>query len=148
MCDLFSLDGSLGTLYGYSMAKKKKPTKRAVRDQRVICYFTEDDAADLTQIAESLDMSRSTLIVAVLERLNRGGFSPLSFMKTAFQVQRRAREKSSSWFPHPSQLDFDFRPPKPLPRMTEEEPTDKELNKLIKEARTEQKQETEEIKQC
>lgn len=94
------------------MAKPKPPEKPAVRDARVVCYFTPQDADNLTEIARKLGLSRSALVVAVMERLLIGGFSIRVAAQLMAQIQRRAKERGAD--PSPG-LYFGLRPLPPLP---------------------------------
>jgi len=84
----------------------------AIRDSRVVCYFTPDDAAFLFEVAKASGMSRSSLISSIMERAIIGGFSPLVFLKIGLQLQKRIESRSTM----PSQgLYFGLRPLPPLP---------------------------------
>lgn len=112
--------------------------EKEMRDTRVVIYMTRDDADYLNRITKSFGMkSRSTLIVAILERLCMGGFSVASFFKVGSQLEKRAKEH-----PDGDQYEFDFDAIKaalrPFPALpVEDDPTPKEVQAGLKEIREE-----------
>jgi hypothetical protein len=111
----------------------KSTAKPEIRDVCVKAYFTSQDAEFLSEVAKGLGMSRSSLIVAIMERMIVGGFSIRGAAQLTAQLQRRARERgvnSSQGF------YFGIRPLPPLPEedLTTEDETMilEELNQLKK----------------
>lgn len=108
-----------------------------LRDVRVVIYMTRDDADYLTRHADRLGFkSRSTLVVAILERLVMGGFSVASFVRVGWQFLKRAEEAC------PDQLEFSWEDlrsvARPLPALpVEDDPTPKEVRRVIGEIREE-----------
>lgn len=111
------------------------------RPARVVIYMTEDDAETLNRLARDLKFrSRSTFVVAMLERLIIGGFSTVSFIKLGGQIRRRADEHAKG------QMEFNFDALKsalrPLPALPlEDDPTAKQTREILSEIREELKHE-------
>jgi hypothetical protein len=100
------------------MAKTKKPPepeKPTIRDALVKTYFTPQDAEFLAEFAKGLGMSRSSLIVAIMERLILSGFSMRGADQLMAQIQKRAKDKGADRF---QGLYFGVRP---LPALPEED---------------------------
>lgn len=107
--------------------------EKDLRMTRVLIYMTEEDAETLNRMARDLKFkSRSTFIVAILERLIIGGFSVASFFKVGSQIMKRIDEHASP------QFEFNFAALKlamrPLPALpVADDPTPKETRKGIAE---------------
>lgn len=108
-----------------------------LRDTRVVIYMTREDADALTRFSKRLRFrSRSTFVVAILERLIMGGFSIASFFKVGCQVEKRADRIEDS------QFEFNFDAVKtavrPFPALPpEDDPEPKEVRAVLKEIREE-----------
>jgi hypothetical protein len=109
-----------------------------LRIARVVIYMTEDDAAFLARISKAMGFrSRSTMIVAILERLIIGGFSLAVWFKAGFQFQKRAQETNAF-----AQGGFYFGV-RPLPALpVEDDPSPREVTRSLTELRKELKEET------
>jgi len=93
------------------MAKNPDPDTQ-IRDARVVCYFTPQDAEFLTKFADDLGMKRSTLIVSIMERMIIGGFSIRGAAQLTAQLQRRAKDAGAETN---QGFYFGLRPLPPLP---------------------------------
>lgn len=99
--------------------------------------MTEEDAAFLTRLARDLGFrSRSTLVVAILERLIMGGFALVSWFKIGHQFSKLLDRKVGG------QMEFSFEAlrsaARPLPALpVEDDPTPKETRKALAELREE-----------
>lgn len=104
---------------------------------RVVIYMTEEDAAFLFRLARDLGFrSRSTLIVAILERLIMGGFALIAWFRVGHQFSKLLDRKCSG------QMEFSFdalrTAARPLPALpVEDDPTPKESRKALAELREE-----------
>lgn len=100
----------------------------SLRKARVVIYMTEEDAARLFELAENLGFrSRSTLIVAILERLIAGGFSVATWFRVGWQFMKRLEERGH-------QFTLDFGIPRPLPALpVEDDPTFEESESVLRE---------------
>lgn len=100
----------------------------SLRKARVVIYMTEEDAARLFELAENLGFrSRSTLIVAILERLIAGGFSVATWFRVGWQFMKRLEERGH-------QFTLDFGIPRPLPALpVEDDPTFEESESALRE---------------
>lgn len=111
--------------------------ERDTRTERVVIYMTKDDADYLSRLARDMKFrSRSTFIVAILERLIMGGFSIGTFFRVGSQIQRRAEATA------PEQIEFSFEALRsalrPLPALPPEcDPTPREVREGLKEIREE-----------
>lgn len=112
-------------------------SERDTRTERVVIYMTKDDADYLSRLARDMKFrSRSTLIVAILERLIMGGFSIGTFFRVGSQIQKRAQETI------PEQIEFSFEAlrsaMRPLPALPPEcDPSPREVREGLKEIREE-----------
>ena len=103
------------------------------RDTRVVIYMTESDGAYLTRIAKQMGFKgRSEMIVAVLERLIIGGFAVAVWLKAGIQFLKRMDETGTA---DGSEFYFGVRPLPALP--VEDDPTPKEVRKVLTEIRKE-----------
>lgn len=108
-----------------------------LRDTRVVIYMTRADADKLAELSRQMKFkSRSTFVVALLERFIMGGFSVASFFKVGSQIQKRMEQTM------PDQMEFSFaaireglRPFPALP--PEDDPSPKEVKAALKEIREE-----------
>lgn len=114
--------------------------KTDVRDTRVVIYMTQHDAEKLHYYAEIFGLrSRSTLIVAILERLILGGFAVVAFFKVGMQLQRRAEEREPD---RADQFEFNFKvireAVRPFPSLPEDDdPSPREVRTGLNEIREE-----------
>ena len=78
------------------MSKKKAPDSPNLRNQRVVIYLTEEDAAYLNRYSKALGFNaRSGFIVALLERLMIGGFSIRVSLQLGIQLSKIERKKGA-----------------------------------------------------
>jgi hypothetical protein len=121
----FSVDPAANSVHGPAMAEKqKRKEKPNVRSHRLVVYITEEDSAELYRVANLLQMSRSSFVTGILERMIIGGFSAVVGAKVGWQIQTRLEELGHS----ATSLYFGIRP---LPALADEELSKRETNQLL-----------------
>lgn len=111
-------------------AKAAPTVKTDERSEHCAFFLTPADKEYLANFAEKAGFrSLGQLTTAIMERLIIGGFAPIVFLKTGFQLanfaEKNGAEYGASFLPA---LYFGLRP---LPALPEERISDKDLRSLV-----------------
>jgi hypothetical protein len=107
------------------MESQSNANSTQLRDAQLAFYVTKQDAQAIKDFARKAGFrSTSQLMTAIMERLVIGGFSPMVFVKTGFQIQKFAEKNGAK-------SSGNYWGIRPLPALDDEEPTPEQMQSLM-----------------